>query len=117
MKKPLVIISTLFLMTVIACESVNAQTTSFTYQGKLTDNGNPTTGNYDFQVKLFDLASGGTQQGATQTLTNVAVSGGIFTVQLDFGICATCFNGSSRFLEIAVKPTAGSTFTTLAPRH
>jgi hypothetical protein len=104
-------------MTVIACESVNAQTTSFTYQGKLTDSGNPTTGNYDFQVKLFDLASGGTQQGATQTLTNVAVSGGIFTVQLDFGICATCFNGSSRFLEIAVKPTAGSTFTTLAPRQ
>lgn len=31
-----------------------AQTTAFTYQGKLTDAGNPANGNYDLQLKLFD---------------------------------------------------------------
>jgi hypothetical protein len=31
-----------------------AQTTAFTYQGKLSDGGNAATGQYDFQFKLFD---------------------------------------------------------------
>jgi hypothetical protein len=38
-----------------------AQTTAFTYQGRLTDAGNPASGNYDLQFKLFDAPSGGTQ--------------------------------------------------------
>jgi hypothetical protein len=96
-----------------------AQTTSFTYQGKLIDNGSPASGNYDITFKLYDTATvgSGVQQGATLSLTSVAVSGGVFTVQLDFGACASCFNGAARFLEIAVKPTSGSTFTTLSPRQ
>src|SRR5262249_8017862 len=96
-----------------------AQTTAFTYQGKLSDNGAPASGNYDFTFKLFDTAAvgSGTQQGTTLNLTNVAVSGGVFAVQLDFGACASCFNGAARFLEISVKPTSGSTFTTLSPRQ
>jgi hypothetical protein len=96
-----------------------AQTTAFTYQGKLTDSGSPANGNYDLTFKLFDTATvgSGTQQGATLGLTNVAVSAGVFTVQLDFGACASCFNGAARYLDIAVKPTSGSTFTQLAPRQ
>ena len=96
-----------------------AQATAFTYQGKLADNGTPASGNYDLMFKLYDTATvgSGVQQGATLSVTNVAVSGGVFTVQLDFGACPSCFNGAARFLEISVKPTSGSTFTTLSPRQ
>ena len=31
-----------------------AQSTSFTYQGKLSTAGNPASGSYDMQFKLFD---------------------------------------------------------------
>src|SRR5438552_1905395 len=64
-----------------------AQSTAFTYQGKLTDAGNPAQGNYDLQFKLFDTVTVGTgaQQGATLVRTPVAASAGVFTVQLDFG--------------------------------
>jgi hypothetical protein len=96
-----------------------AQTTQFTYQGKLNDGGAPANSAYDFQFKLFDAATvgTGTQHGTTQTVANVTVSAGIFSVQLNFGACATCFNGGDRFLEIAVKVPSSATFTTLAPRQ
>ncbi len=95
-----------------------AQTTAFTYQGKLTDGANPANGNYDLQFKLFDTVTvgTGTQQGATVTKASVAVTAGIFTVQLDFG--AGVFSGPPRFLEIGVRP-AGSPnpYAALAPRQ
>src|SRR5262245_55428595 len=98
--------------------AVAAQSTAFTYQGKLSDNGNLANGNYDLQFKLFDTVTvgTGTQQGSTVTVSNVTVTNGSFTVQLDFGSCASCFNGAARFLETAVKLTSGSTYTTLSPR-
>jgi hypothetical protein len=105
------------LFTLIVSYSSLAQTTTFTYQGRLTDNGSPVNGQYDLQFKLFDLLGGGAQQGTTQTLTNITVTSGIFTVQLDFGACASCFNGALRFLEIAAKKTTDSTYTTLSPRQ
>src|SRR6266513_5714606 len=96
-----------------------AQTTVFSYQGKLTDNGGLANGNYDFQFKLFDTAALGTgnQQGATVLATNVPVTNGIFTAAIDFGVCGSCFNGTARFLEIAVKLTSNVIFTTLGPRQ
>src|ERR1043165_8183891 len=92
----------------LLCVSVAfGQSTAFTYQGKLADNGAPARGNYDFQFKLFDAVSSGNQIGATLTFDGnagnqplVVVANGIFTVQLDFGACPTCFNGTARFLEI-----------------
>jgi hypothetical protein len=107
-----------FIFLLMFSQTSPAQTTAFTYQGKLADNGNPANGSYDLQFKLFDTATVGTgvQQGTTVTVSNVTVSNGIFTVPLDFGACASCFNGAARFLEIAVRPTGGS-FTTLTPRQ
>lgn len=35
--------------------------TAFTYQGRLTDAGSAADGIYDFELKLFDAASGGSQ--------------------------------------------------------
>lgn len=99
--------------------SVFAQGTSFAYQGKLSDAGTPANGIYDLQFKLFDTATlgTGTQQGVTLSVANVTVTNGLFTAQLDFGVCPSCFNGANRFLEISVKPDAGSVFTTLSPRQ
>ncbi len=115
----LIYLSLVLLLLAFNPSSALAQGTSFTYQGKLSDGGTPATGNYDLQFKLFDTATIGigSQQGATVTVSTVAVTAGIFSVQLDFGACASCFNGSPRFLEIAVKPTSGGTFTTLSPRQ
>ncbi|HXI94071.1 MAG TPA: hypothetical protein VNO24_29200, partial [Blastocatellia bacterium] len=90
------------------------QTTAFTYQGKLTDGANPANGNYDFEFKLFDGVSGGIQQGSTVQLLNVAVTSGIFTVQLDFG---NPFTGDRRFLDISVRQAGGGAFTPLTPRQ
>ena len=92
-----------------------AQATSFTYQGRLNDGGAPANGNYDLQFALFDSLSGGTQIGTTQSNPNVAVSGGIFTVQLNFG--ASAFPGATRFLEISARLSGAASLTTLSPRQ
>nr|WP_290666492.1 hypothetical protein [Ardenticatena sp.] len=90
--------------------------TAFTYQGRLTDNGNPANGTYDFQFKLFDAATGGAQVGSTVTVEDVTVTDGVFTVQLDFG--GSAFDGNARWLEIAVRPGSSTGgYTTLAPRQ
>lgn len=90
-----------------------AQTTEFTYQGRLMDGSLPANASYDLEFKLFDVDTGGAELG-TQTRNGVAVANGIFTVRLDFGVQ---FTGSARWLEIAVKPAGGPTFTPLNPRQ
>src|SRR5256712_4324506 len=92
-----------------------AQTTAFTYQGRLTDGGTSANGNYDLQFALWDSSSGGMQVGSTQTLPAVQVSGGVFTVTLDFG--ANAFPGASRFLEISAQLSGAGSFTLLLPRQ
>src|SRR5207237_6606829 len=66
-----------------------AQTTSFTYQGRLNDGGTPANGTYDMQFKLYDTGTVGTcsLQGSPNTVTNstVQVTNIIFTLQLQFG--------------------------------
>jgi hypothetical protein len=98
---------------------VAAQTpagTAFTYQGRLTDVGNQANGSYDFQFTLIGAASGGNSIGAAVTRSSVPVTGGIFSVLLDFG--ASAFAGNARWLQVAVRPggTDGG-FTLLSPRH
>lgn len=95
--------------------AVGAQDETFTYQGQLTEAGTPANGNYDLQFALFGSDQEGTPIGTTQTLSAVAVSNGLFTVDLDFGISP--FTGDNRFLEVAVRPAGGGSFTTLTPRQ
>ncbi len=105
------------LITVLMCGAAAfAQTTAFTYQGKLTDGAMAASGTYDLGFALYDAETGGTQIGTTTTRPNVSVSGGIFTVQLDFGAAAFAA-GANRFLQIAVKKTTETNFTTLTPRQ
>lgn len=91
-----------------------AQTTVFTYQGKLTDNAAPQSV-YQMQFALFDAPAGGSQIGATISNPSVAVNQGIFSVQLDFG--ASVFSGADRFLQISVRRNASETYTILSPRE
>ena len=102
------------VLLVLSANRVSAQTTEFTYQGKLSDGGNPATGTYDFEFLLYDALAGGTAQGLPVQRLNVAVTSGIFTVQLDFD---NQFNGANRFLDISVKASGGGLFTPLTPRQ
>ena len=104
----------------ITATSTLAQTTSFTYQGKLADSSAPapTNGQYDMQFRLWDNPSAGqgTPQSPTTTILGVPVSGGVFTVDLNFGqsIFST---GGSLYLEISIRPAGNSGgYTSLAPR-
>ena len=103
------------LVLLLSASAAFAQTSTFTYQGRLTDGGTPANGNYDLQFGLWDSLSGGSQIGSTQTVSNVSVSAGIFTVTLDFG--ANAFPGANRFLEISARLSGASSFTLLLPRQ
>jgi len=96
--------------------SISAQSTAFTYQGKLADSGTPATGTYDIQFKLFDALTDGNQIGATITNSTVAVSNGVFSAELDFG--AGAFDATPRYLEICVRLAGDpNPYTVLAPRQ
>src|SRR5215471_10862344 len=92
-----------------------AQTTAFTYQGRLTANSSSANGLYDLSFSLFNASSGGTLISGPVTYMSVAVSNGLFNATLDFG--ANSFPGADRWLEVAVRPHNGSSFTTLSPRQ
>ncbi len=109
-------LAALFLALAVCCASAQAQPTTFTYQGKLTDGGNPANGTFDLQFAIFDVLSGGAALNAPLTREDVTVTNGVFTVQLDFG--ASAFTGAARFLEISVRPGASAgAFTLLTPRQ
>ena len=89
---------------------------SFTYQGSVRDAGVPAQGSYDFEFRLFDAAAVGAQVGPLLARDDVPLSGGIFSVELDYG--ASPFTGDARWLEIAIRPGAsGGAYTTLNPRQ
>lgn len=75
-----------------------------TYQGSLEESGLPAEGDFDFRFELQD------DQGAAVApaleLAAVPVSGGVFTVELDFGTGA--FLGDDRFLRIELRPSGSA---------
>lgn len=112
--------SRLFLIAALIClvigTSAVAQTTSFTYQGRISDGGTAANGVYDMQFKLYDAQSAGNQIGSTIANNAVTLSNGVFTVQLDFG--SASFSGADRFLELGVRSAgSGDPYTVLSPRQ
>ena len=105
----------LFLILFVGNSLMFAQTTAFSYQGKLADAGNPANGNYQLEFKLFDALSGGNQIGESVSDVAVTVTNGVFDTALDFG--AGAFTGADRFLEIAVRRNAGESYVVLTPRE
>ncbi len=87
---------------------------AFTYQGRLDENGAPVRGAYDFEFALFDADTAGNPIGSRVALNNVAVANGVFTVQLDFG---NPFWQQQTYLEVRVRKSGESGFTTLTPRQ
>jgi hypothetical protein len=93
-----------------------SHTTSFTYQGRLLDDGEPANGSYDLRFILYDAESGGSQVGGTILQEDVSVSDGLFTVVLNFG--SNAFPGGARYLEVGVRPgDSTGTFAVLSPRR
>ena len=89
-----------------------AQAGAFSYQGQLATADGPVNGNCDFEFSLWTAETGGTQIG-TDSAAGLAVSGGLFTAELDFG--AGAFDGGARWLEVTVD--CGDGPATLPPQQ
>lgn len=114
----------LVLVVFFVTTTAYAQTSAFTYQGKLNDAGAAANGSYEMRFRLFDAGTGGEPQPQAAPITleftvaggnPVPVSNGIFTVRLDF--TAAAFPGAARFLEISVRRIAADPWTLLDPRQ
>ncbi len=85
--------------------------TGFTYQGQLKLDGQPVDDVCNLQFSLYEDALGQTQVGSSQTVADVGVTGGLFTVQLDFG--ADPFRGDARWLGVQVRCTGDAEYADL----
>lgn len=103
----------LLLSSVVA---VGAQSSVFTYQGRLSSNGAPAEGDFDFRFTLQTTENLPSQIGVALTNAPLQVTNGLFVTQLDFG--GGVFDGGPRWIEIGVR-TNGSAgaYTVLAPRQ
>ena len=91
-----------------------AQTTAFTYQGRLAQSGSPANGIYDMQFSLFNVVSGGAAI-AGPLSASLGVTGGLFTASLDF--TATPVTGQNLWLQIAVRTNGVGVYSNLTPRQ
>jgi hypothetical protein len=74
------------LVLVLAAVDVRAQTaqsTRFTYQGQLSQNGSPVNGSRSLAFVLFSEASGGSQLGSGLAVPALPIVDGLFTVELN----------------------------------
>ncbi len=91
--------------------SAFALSNTFTYQGSLQDGAAPANGSYDLQFALQTQA--GVPVGSALLRDDVVVTGGVFTVELDFG---ASISSADFQLQIGVRPGASAgAFTTLSP--
>lgn len=107
------ILAAAILATMAGTASAGPVGTNFTYQGRLTNAGVGQSASYDIRFQLYDAAAAGSLLG-TVTKASVPLTNGVFTVDLDFGVQ---FTGDQRWLQIAVKPAGGPTYTSLSPRQ
>jgi trimeric autotransporter adhesin len=114
MKKPILFFITLFTLMLCVAQAATLPT-AFTYQGRLSDNGQPANGIYDLRFSIFDAANGGALVAGPLTNSATSASNGLFTVTLDFG--GSVFDGNTRWLEIEVETSGTTSFTTLSPRQ
>ena len=106
----------LALAVLAGTQTVHAQGTAFTYQGRLNDGANPANGSYDLKFTIFGASSGGSAAAGPVSVAPVGVSNGLFTVSLDFG--GGVFTGPARWLEIGVRTNGTmAPYTTLGQRQ
>ncbi|HZS47894.1 MAG TPA: tail fiber domain-containing protein [Blastocatellia bacterium] len=121
LKSALIPVLSALLCSLAMVTAVSGQTTTFSYQGRLTDGSSLANGVYDMKFSLFDGSNNPQGSPSTIILDNpgVTVTNGAFTVQLDFG--SSAFTGGTRFLEISARPHSADPntpgYTTLSPRQ
>lgn len=110
-------------MTVVFCVwlcvvglTARSQPTAITYQGRLNNGSNPANGVYDLRFSILDAEKGGNIVGGPITNAGTVISNGLFAATLDFG-AGPFLSGSSRWLEIGVRPSGTGIFVTLLPRQ
>lgn len=114
--KTRIVLFSVVLCSLMVISSLFAQTSTFTYQGRLADNGAAATGLYDLRFTVYDASTNGSAASGAVTNPAVTVSNGLFVATLDFG--ASAFSGADRWLEIGVRTNGGAgAFTTLTPRQ
>lgn len=87
---------------------------SFTYQGRLVEQGSPYTGAATVRFNIYNADAGGTPL-APAVQRNVNARDGLFQAEVDFGM-APFMAWEGRWVEIAVRLGGGGTFTTLPRR-
>ncbi len=122
-----VLVASMLVIPLGAVGPLNAQTpgTAFIYQGQLKNAAAPATGSFDMRFRLWlDVSDSGNSIGPVVCHDNVAVSTGLFTVQLDFG--PNVMIGAPLWLGIEIRPDATSgncaspfapSFVELSPRQ
>ena len=93
-----------------------AQSSAFTYQGRLDLNGAPANGSYDLTFALFTVPSGSVPVPQPFTNSATAITNGLFTVTIN-SLPDGVFNGTPFWLEISARTNGAGSFTTLAPRQ
>ncbi len=97
-----------------------AQSSAFTFQGSLSDQGNPPTGQYDLRFTLCTDENGAVTPVSApflnpQEILAQQVKNGLFTVELDFGPDA--FPGAARWLQIEIRKASNGSYILLLPRQ
>lgn len=105
----------LFLLPLCLSDFARAQSTAFTYHGRLHDNGVVVSGAYDLRITAYDADVDWNVVARPLDFSPVDVVNGLFTVRPDFG--ADVFTGPARWLFIEVRPTGGANFTPVVPRQ
>jgi trimeric autotransporter adhesin len=111
--KPILLPGTLLLGLFCTWTPALAQGTAFTYQGRLNDSGSAADGTYDFRFRLASDPLANNYVGGNVITNGAPVSGGLFTVSLDFG--AGIFTGSNLWLEVDVRTNGAGAYTVLSP--
>ncbi len=103
MKRPILALMSILLLTAAAASAQTPLSPAFTYQGTLNQSGQPFNGNANFVFSLYDAEAGGNLIGS-QPMNGVSVGDGRFTVLLNENgeLGATAFNGERRWLQISV---------------
>lgn len=98
-----------------ACPAV-AQSDLMTYQGRLEKDGIPLDGAANLRISIKDAATGGNE--LYFTIASITASRGEFSIALG-PFAANVFNGSQRWVEIAVDDplVAGLNYVPLTPRQ
>ena len=107
-----VVLSALLLLGALTATAQSG--TTFTYQGRLYNNGQLANGNYVLRIRPHSSITGETPLASALDTPALTVVDGIFSTTLDFG--AGVFSGGTVYLDIQVQAPASS-FVQLSPRQ